>query len=207
MLITIDQFSGGRITLGAGVGWLKEEFEVLNTADFSLRGKVTDEYLEIFKSLCNGKEVSYKGETYHFDPIYSVPGSVQKPHPPILIGGIANPALRRVVRYGDGWLAVALDAIRMKERLGTLKQLCESSGRVFDDLDLVYKIFINPGEAKKGPFGEREIGSGSEKQIIDDLKSILGAGFSSIIVRYRGDSAKAQQLQMERFAEEIIPSL
>ena len=47
----------------------------------------------------------------------------------------------------------------------------------------------------------------SEKQIIDDLKSILGAGFSSIIVRYRGDSAKAQQLQMERFAEEIIPSL
>ena len=147
------------------------------------------------------------GETYHFDPIYSVPGSVQKPHPPILIGGIANPALRRVVRYGDGWLAVALDAIRMKERLGTLKQLCESSGRVFDDLDLVYKIFINPGEAKKGPFGEREIGSGSEQQIIDDLKSILGAGFSSIIVRYRGDSAKAQQLQMARFAEEIIPSL
>ena len=207
MLITIDQFSGGRITLGAGVGWLKEEFEVLNTADFSLRGKVTDEYLEIFKSLCNGNEVSYKGETYNFDPIYSVPGSVQKPHPPILIGGIANPALRRVVRYGDGWLAVALDAIRMKERLSTLKQLCESSGRVFDDLDLVYKKFINPGEAKKGPFGEREIGSGSEQQIIDDLKSILGAGFSSVIVRYRGDSAEAQQLQMERFVEKIIPSL
>ena len=95
----------------------------------------------------------------------------------------------------------------MKERLSTLKQLCESSGRVFDDLDLVYKIFINPGEAKKGPFGEREIGSGSEQQIIDDLKSILDAGFSSIIVRYRGDSAKAQQLQMERFAEKIIPRL
>jgi alkanesulfonate monooxygenase SsuD/methylene tetrahydromethanopterin reductase-like flavin-dependent oxidoreductase (luciferase family) len=125
----------------------------------------------------------------------------------VLIGGIANPALRRVVRYGDGWLAVALDAIRMKERLSTLKQLCESSGRVFDDLDLVYKIFINPAEAKKGPFGEREIGSGSEQQIIDDLKSILGAGFSSVIVRYRGDSAEAQQLQMERFVEKIIPSL
>ena len=63
MLITIDQFSGGRITLGAGVGWLKEEFETLNTADFSLRGKATDVFFELFNSLCNRGEVSYKGET------------------------------------------------------------------------------------------------------------------------------------------------
>ena len=207
MLITIDQFSGGRITLGAGVGWLKEEFETLNTADFSLRGKATDEYLEIFKSLCNGGEVSYKGETYQFGTVYSVPGSIQKPNPPILIGGIANPALRRVIKHGDGWLAVALDPIRMKERLKTLKQFCENSGRRFEDLELVYKIFINPGEPKKGPFGEREIGSGSEAQIIDDLKNVLGSGFTRVVARYRGDNAKEQQIQMERFAEEIIPQL
>ena len=174
---------------------------------FEHRFRVLREKVEALKALWTEDEAAYKGKYVSFDPVWSFPKPVQKPHPPILIGGIANPALKRVVRYGDGWLAVALDAIRMKERLSTLKQLCESSGRVFDDLDLVYKIFINPGEAKKGPFGEREIGSGSEQQIIDDLKSILGAGFSSIIVRYRGDSAKAQQLQMERFAEEIIPSL
>ena len=101
MLITIDQFSGGRITLGAGVGWLKEEFETLNTADFALRGRVTDEYLEIFKSLCSGQEVSYHGETYQFDTVYSVPGSIQKPNPPILIGGIANPALRQKIASFD----------------------------------------------------------------------------------------------------------
>ena len=207
MLITIDQFSGGRITLGAGVGWLKEEFETLNTADFALRGRVTDEYLEIFKSLCSGQEVSYHGETYQFDTVYSVPGSIQKPNPPILIGGIANPALRRVIKYGDGWLAVALDPIRMKERIETLKKLCVNSGRRFEDLDLVYKIFINPGEPKKGPFGEREIGSGSETQIIDDLKSILESGFNNVVVRYRGDNAKEQRTQMERFAEEIVPKL
>jgi alkanesulfonate monooxygenase SsuD/methylene tetrahydromethanopterin reductase-like flavin-dependent oxidoreductase (luciferase family) len=207
MLITIDQFSGGRVTLGAGVGWLKEEFETLNTTDFALRGRVTDEYLEIFKSLCGGQEVSYHGETYQFDTVYSVPGSIQKPNPPILIGGIANPALRRVIKYGDGWLAVALDPIRMKERIETLKKLCVDSGRRFEDLDLVYKIFINPGEPEKGPFGEREIGSGSEVQIIDDLKNILGSGFNNVVVRYRGDSAKEQQKQMERFTEEIIPKL
>jgi probable F420-dependent oxidoreductase len=167
MLITIDQFSGGRVILGAGVGWLKEEFEALDTADFALRGKVTDEYLEIFKALSAGGEVSYQGETYSFKKVHSVPGSVQRPHPPILIGGVSNPALRRVV----------------------------------------YKIFISPGEPKIGPFGTRDMGSGSEAQIIDDLKSVFDAGFQSIIVRYRGDSAAAQMEQMEKFANDIAPKL
>jgi probable F420-dependent oxidoreductase len=97
MLATLDQFSGGRIVLGAGVGWLEEEFKVLGAHDFKKRGRVTDEYLEIFKAICAGGEVAYRGETYAFDPIFSAPGSVQRPHPPILIGGLSNAALRRVV--------------------------------------------------------------------------------------------------------------
>ena len=113
MLITIDQFSGGRVILGAGVGWLREEFEVLDTADFALRGKATDEYLEIFKALSAGGEVGYEGETYSFRPVHSVPGSVQQPPPPVLIGGVSNPALRRVAR-NDGWLAVALGRTRCR---------------------------------------------------------------------------------------------
>ena len=133
MLITMDQFSKGRIILGAGVGWLKEEFEIMNTFDFEKRGQVTDEYIEIFKLLSKGGEVSYNGSTYRFPRLYSVPGSVQKPHPPVLIGGIANPALRRVVNHGDGWLAVALDAERMKERLNKLKALCGENNRNFND--------------------------------------------------------------------------
>jgi len=207
MLITIDQFSGGRVILGAGVGWLEEEFEVLDTADFKLRGKVTDEYLEIFKALSAGGEVGYEGETYSFAPVHSVPGSLQRPHPPILIGGVSNPALRRVVRQGSGWLAVALGAEQIPERMAALKRIAGEHGRAFDELDLAYKLFINPGEPKEGPFGGREIGSGSEQQIIDDLKMVLDAGFQSIIVRYRGDSAEAQMEQMERFAEDIVPNL
>ena len=106
MLVTLDHFSGGRIVLGAGVGWLEEEFNVLDTYDFKRRGKVTDEYLEIFKAICAGGEVGYRGETYAFEPIFSSPGSLQRPHPPILIGGLSDAALRRVVRHGNGWLAV-----------------------------------------------------------------------------------------------------
>jgi probable F420-dependent oxidoreductase len=206
MLITIDQFSGGRVILGAGVGWLKEEFEALDTFDFAKRGKVTDEYLEIFKALSVGGEVGYQGETYSFEAVHSVPGSVQRPHPPVLIGGVSDPALRRVAR-NDGWLAVALKAEQMPERIAALKRICDEQGRRFDDLEMVYKIFINPGEPKEGPFGGREVGSGSEAQIIDDLKGILGAGFQSIVVRYRGDSAAAQTEQMDRFVSDIVPRL
>ena len=205
-LITIDQFSGGRVILGAGVGWLKEEFEALGTADFALRGKATDEYLEIFKRLCSGGEAGFDGETYSFAPIYSVPGSVQQPHPPVLIGGVSNPALRRVCR-NDGWLAVALGPEQMAERLAALKTIATEQGRRFDELKLVYKVFINPGEPKPGVYGGREIGSGSQAEITDDLKSIRDAGFSDIIVRYRGDSAAAQMEQMARFADEIVPKL
>ena len=206
MLITIDQFSGGRVILGAGVGWLKEEFEALDTFDFAKRGKVTDEYIEIFKALSAGGEVGYQGETYSFEPVHSVPGSVQRPHPPVLIGGVSEPALRRVAR-NDGWLAVALGAEEMPERIAALKRICGEQGRRFDDLQMVYKIFINPGEPKQGPFGGRDMGSGSEAQIVDDLKSILDFGFQKIVVRYRGDSAAAQTEQMERFVSDIVPRL
>src|ERR1043165_6098152 len=83
MLVTLDQFSGGRIVLGAGVGWLEEEFVALGAPPFAKRGKATDEYIEIVKAICAGGQVSYQGETYRFEALHSSPGSVQRPHPPI----------------------------------------------------------------------------------------------------------------------------
>lgn len=206
MLITIDQFSGGRVILGAGVGWLKEEFEALDAPDFRLRGKATDEYLEIFKRMSTGGEVAFDGETYSFAAVHSVPGAAQRPHPPVLIGGVSEPALRRVVR-NDGWLATALGREEMPERLASLKRHAEAAGRRLEDLDLVYKLFLNPGDPKPGPFGGREMGSGSEADIVDDLKAVLDAGFAKIVVRYRGDSAEAQKAALSRFADTIAPKL
>ena len=95
----------------------------------------------------------------------------------------------------------------MTEQLAALRRIAGEAGKRFEDLDLVYKIFINPGEPKQGVYGGREIGSGSQAQIADDLKAIIDAGFPKVIVRYRGDSAAAQMEQMERFAEQIVPRL
>jgi probable F420-dependent oxidoreductase len=203
MLVTLDHFSGGRIILGAGVGWLEEEFSILNAYDFKRRGQVTDEYLEIFKAICGGGEVGYCGETYAFDPIFSLPGSLQRPHPPILIGGLSNAAMRRVIRHGDGWLAVAAGPAQLRERIATLERLAKEEGRRFEDLLLAYKMFLNIGEAKRSAFDGREPGTGSVAEIADDLKRLFELGFQKIIVRYRGSNATELRSQIDRFGTEI----
>jgi probable F420-dependent oxidoreductase len=207
MLVTLDHFSAGRIVLGAGVGWLEEEFVALGAPAFAHRGRVTDEYLEIVKALCAGGTVDYRGLTYSFAALHAVPGSVQRPHPPILIGGLADPALRRVARLGDGWLAVTIDPARLPERLATLKRLCEAHGRRYDRLHLAYKLFLSVGEAKPSSFGERAPGTGSAAQVIDDLKALFDLGFQTLIVRYHGSEAAEQRDAIRRFVSDIMPKI
>src|SRR5438552_4567518 len=103
MLATIDVLSRGRVTVGIGVGWLREEFEALGAADFDRRGAVSDEYIRIFKTLWTQSPASFEGEFYRFAPLKCEPQPLQKPHPPIWIGGHSPAALRRVARLGDGW--------------------------------------------------------------------------------------------------------
>lgn len=207
MMVTLDQMSGGRIILGAGTGWLEEEFEVLGAHDFKKRGRVTDEYIEIFKAISKGGEVGYAGETYGFAPVISEPAAVQRPHPPILIGGLSTPALRRVAKHGSGWLAVTASPGKLEESLATLRKLCAENGRRFDDLQLTYKMFLSIGEAKRSRFDTREPGTGSVTEIIDDVKRIAGLGFTRFVVRYRGQGADNQRQQLDRLANEIVPKV
>jgi probable F420-dependent oxidoreductase len=205
MLVTLDVLSGGRMMLGAGVGWLAEEFAALGARPFAARGRVTDECLEIVKRLCQGGEVTFQGEHYQLDPVVSSPGSVQRPHLPILIGGTSNAALRRTARLGDGWMSTGLRPERLRERLDTLQKLCEAEGRRFADLSLSHKLFINIGEARQDADGDREAGTGSQAEIVDDLRRLVGLGYRQVIVRYRGNDADEQRRQLHSFIGDIIP--
>src|SRR4029450_2134537 len=99
---TLDVLSKGRVTLGVGVGWMREEFEALGSAEFDHRGAVTDEYLRIFKTLWTASPASFEGRFYRFDALHCRPQPVQKPHPPIWAGGHSRAALRRGGRPGGG---------------------------------------------------------------------------------------------------------
>jgi probable F420-dependent oxidoreductase len=206
MLATLDQFSGGRIVLGAGVGWLEEEFVALDGPPFAKRGKATDEYIEIVKKMCAGGVVSYSGEIYRFEPLHSSPGSVQRPHPPIIIGGVTDVALRRVARLGDGWLALAANPAQLGAQVATVRRLWVEHGRAGAPT-LVCKLFLSIGTAKPSAFDARMPGTGSVEQIIDDLKALLDLGFETIAVRHHADSPAEQIAQITRFATDIIPKV
>jgi probable F420-dependent oxidoreductase len=207
MLATYDVFSGGRIVLGAGVGWLEEEFEALDARDFADRGPVTDECIEIVKRICAGGEVAYDGEHYRFAPLYSVPASVQRPHVPIVIGGTSRRALARTARLGDGWLSVALRPEQLATCLERLRTACSENARRYEDLTLLHKIFLRIGEPKPGVDGQREPGTGSVAEIIDDLNRVQDLGYEGIIVRHIGDDHREQRDQISCFTDEIVPRL
>lgn len=207
MLVTFDVLSAGRIILGAGVGWLAEEFAALASPPFAARGRVTDEYIDIIKRICQGGEVTFQGDHYQLDPVVSNPASVQRPHPPILIGGTSNAALRRVARLGDGWLSTGLRPENMRERLDMLQRLCVAQGRKLADLTLYHKLFINIGEARQDAHGKRDAGTGSPADIVDDLRRIAEHGYGGVVVRYRGSDAEEQRQQLETFIADIMPKV
>jgi alkanesulfonate monooxygenase SsuD/methylene tetrahydromethanopterin reductase-like flavin-dependent oxidoreductase (luciferase family) len=104
-LATIDVLSEGRVTAGCGAGWMDEEFKALGVPPFAERGKVTDEYLRIFKTLWTEDDPRFEGSYVHFKDITFLPKPVQKPHPPLWIGG-ESPAARPRRRPGDAWYPI-----------------------------------------------------------------------------------------------------
>jgi len=103
MLSTLDLLSKGRLILGAGVGWMEEEFELLNAEPYANRGAVTDEYLQAFIELWTKDDPKFEGQYVNFSDITFLPKPVQKPYPPIWIGGQSKPAIRRAASLGDAW--------------------------------------------------------------------------------------------------------
>ena len=206
MLATIDVLSRGRVTVGVGVGWLREEFEALGAPDFDRRGAASDEYLRIFKALWTQDPASYHGEFYRFDSVRCLPHPVQKPHPPIWVGGHSKAALRRVARLGDGWHpvganpAVPLRPPELRASLDDLRRLTEAEGRDFSTLTISYKAPIyDSGQGVDGG-AERRPFSGSQQAIADDIGTFAGLGVSELIFDFRSESLAESLDRMARFA-------
>ena len=124
---TIDVLSNGRLVLGAGAGWMKEEFEAVGAPPFEDRGRVTDEYLQAFKILWTEDAPHFEGRHVRFSDITFLPKPVQKPHPPIWIGGESPPALRRTVRYGDVWFPIGNNPHHRLDTVARFKDGVEQS--------------------------------------------------------------------------------
>ncbi len=209
MLATVDVLSEGRLTVGVGVGWLEEEFQALQAPAFARRGAVSNEYLEIFKKLWTEDPATHSGQFYRFEALRCLPQPVQKPHPPIWIGGHSQAALKRVARYGDGWHpvganpAVPLAPDELAGLIDRLRRLCDAEGRDFEALTISFKApRYDPDAPAEG--AERRPFSGSDKQIIEDVRVYQSLGVSELIFDFRSDSVDDSVARMERFAADIM---
>jgi probable F420-dependent oxidoreductase len=216
MLATIDVLSAGRVTVGVGVGWLREEFAALGAPDFTRRGAVSNEYLEIFKTLWTQDPATFHGEFYRFTSLHCLPQPVQKPHPPIWIGGHSRAALRRVATYGDGWHpvganpAVPLRPAEMQAAVDDLRRLTEAAGRDPAALTISYKAPLYDvtlsGDVEKQTGLERRPFSGTTAQVVDDIVTYGRLGVSELIFDVRSETLSESLERLEHVATVIRPA-
>ncbi|HTT76784.1 MAG TPA: LLM class F420-dependent oxidoreductase [Candidatus Binataceae bacterium] len=125
---SLDVLSNGRVIFGVGVGWWAEEFAVTG-ASFKDRALKTREYIELMKELWTKDEPSYHGKTISVEGVRFYPKPIQKPHPPIVVGGTSDLAIKRTVRYGDGWYAVARSLDETRELIRKLREAERGANR------------------------------------------------------------------------------
>ena len=210
MVASLDVLSNGRVTLGVGAGWLREEFEALGSPPFERRGAVTDEWIRIFKQLWTQSPATFSGEFYSYTDIRCEPFPVQKPHPPIWVGGHSRAALRRTARYGDGWHPVGAVAAsplppqEMRAHLDTLKHMTEQAGRDPSAIQISYKApLYDVGMPDRD--GTRRSFSGGPDDIAGDIRSFAAIGVHELIFDFRGESIAESIERLQRFAAEVMP--
>jgi probable F420-dependent oxidoreductase len=186
-LATLDVLSGGRLIFGAGAGWLKEEFEALNVPIVD-HGPRMAEYLEVIRRCWTEDDPSFDGRYYKLADVGFYPKPVQKPHPPIWIGGAADGALRRVARYGDAWHANGPPQM-LAEGYAKVKRYAEEYGRDPDSIALTVR-----GDA---------IGWGDPAQAIDQVRAYKEIGVSLMVMIFVAPSADAAGDLMARFMRDV----
>jgi probable F420-dependent oxidoreductase len=175
MLTSIDALSQGRLICGVGVGWWKEELEILGVP-FHQRGRHGDEILRIFKALWSADNPSFEGEFFHFKDLGFAPKPVQKPHPPIWVGGDSPGAFRRVVRLGDGWHATSKTPGELREALDRLRAAADEARRAFDTLALSLRYTLRDELLAKGTAA-----------VVDELAAYKRLGLDHIVLEFRRD--------------------
>ncbi len=212
MLATLDVLSGGRLVVGIGAGWLKTEFDAVVTTPFADRGAVTDEYIDAFRVLWTEPAPRFDGRYTKFDGIVLEPKPVQRPHPPIWVGGEAGPALRRAARVGDAWYPIGsnnkhlLDTLpRLSAGIARLRKAVGEAGRDPGAVGVAYRVKrYGAAVPPVASNGERRLFSGSEADIIGDFRALQDLGVTAIDIDFGRPDAAAMIAEMRRFRTAVI---
>lgn len=179
---TLDYLSGGRFLFGIGVGWLKEETEIMG-GDFEHRWTQTREAVLAMKELWTREESEFHGKYYDFPPVRSFPKPVQKPHPPVILGGFANNVFKRVTAWGDGWMPTRMTPEQLPQYRTILDDLAARAGR--DPRSIEITIYGQPADA-------------------DLIQRYENAGANRVLLRLEKTEGKEALAQLETMARNIL---
>jgi probable F420-dependent oxidoreductase len=185
LVATVDTYSRGRFTLGVGTGWLREELELFGV-DFDRRWSQTAEALSAMQAIWSGPENGFKGKFYDIPPIDMDPKPVQRPRPPIYLGGSPSTIFQRLVTHADGWLAPRLSVETTKTARSTLDDLSEKAGRPRGCIDIC--VFGLPDHSTDP----------------DLISAYAEAGADTVVPWLLQDDEQEALREMERIAERLL---
>jgi probable F420-dependent oxidoreductase len=179
---TLDYFSKGRFLFGIGAGWNKEETEIMG-GNFAHRWAQTREAIEVMQALWAHEAAEYHGTYYDFPLVRSFPRPVQQPHPPILLGGVAQQVFKRIVAYGNGWMPTRSAPELIRQGRAVLNELAGEAGR--DPKSLTVLAYLAP----------------TDRTVLQEL---IDAGADGAVVRVEGASEAEALAALEQTARQVL---
>ncbi len=207
-LATLDVFCGGRLDIGIGAGVIQEEFQALD-ADFSQRGEVTDESIQAMKALWTQDLPEYQGRHYNFSGMVFSPKPLQRPYPPIYVGGDSRPAVRRAAREADVWHPTSIGAEELRMGMRYLHEQARRVGRdparigVSVRLDLDFPALGGPRTPPRSP---RPSLSGTTDEVIEQVRVYEALGVEHLLLATNSRDASIIGETIETFARQVMPA-
>jgi probable F420-dependent oxidoreductase len=181
-IATLDRLSNGRFIFGIGAGWLLEETEIMG-GDFEHRWGQTREAILAMKELWTQDEAEFHGKYYNFPPVRCNPKPIQKPHPPVFLGGNAPNVFKRIAAWGDGWMPVRVTPEQVKMGRATLDELAEAAGR--DPKTIRLMVCNVPADR-------------------DSIRALEIAGADRVTVSLPRDSSEGMLEKLEQLADSVL---
>ena len=179
-LTSLDVLSGGRLTVGLGIGWMSQEYTAAGVP-FERRGARMDEYLRCLEALWTQDPVEFAGEFYTVPRSHMRPPPVQRPHPPVLLGGAAAPALRRAGRLAQGWISSSRqDLTRIGACVETVRDGAREAGRDPEAVRILVRGVVDLVD--DAPGGQRRPLQGTREQVLDDLAALRTQGVTEVFL-------------------------